>query len=276
MSGANSYSGSTTVSGGAVPTGGTSSASVFQVDNTSGSATGSSTVAVNGTSTSHGVLAGGAGSANGGTLNAAVGGATRGTYAPNAIGIIAGAVTVTSLGHLAPGNSAVGTLTMASLTLSSGSVLDYEFNGSANDFTKVTGALTLNTTGVTINLLQEGTTTAFASPGVYNLVGYGSGSTINTSDISVANAQSGFNYSFTNDTTDGILQLDITNVPEQSTWVMGIFVVGAGLYTKCFRGRTGRRRSGLVELEHGSRPLAATATLPSDEPLMSLPIAGSL
>src|SRR5262249_38064999 len=67
------------------------------VNNTAGSGTGSGSVTVN----------------NGGTLGG--------------IGTISGAVTVNSAGHIAPGTS-VGTLTLGSLNLGSGSVEDFEFN----------------------------------------------------------------------------------------------------------------------------------------------------
>ena len=58
--------------------------------------------------------------------------------------------------HLQPGTS-VGTLAVGSLTLNSGSVLDYEFNATpANDLITVTGSngLTINS-GTGINLYAK-------------------------------------------------------------------------------------------------------------------------
>ena len=93
-----------TVAAGNTYTGNTTvNGGTLAVNNTSGSGTGSGNVAVN----SGGLLGGN--------------------------GIISGTVTVASGGGIAPGNS-VGTLTVGSLTLNSGSVNNFEFNSTpAND-----------------------------------------------------------------------------------------------------------------------------------------------
>ena len=129
LTGNSTYSGGTTVSNG-----------VLSVDNTyvnsSSSGTGSGAVAVN----SGGAIGGGNTAANGGTLvSYDTNGATLKTYADKTTGVISGAVTINSGGILAPGNS-VGTLTVGTLSLASGSVANYEFNGTANDFTFVSTA----------------------------------------------------------------------------------------------------------------------------------------
>ena len=124
----NSYGGGTTVQQG-----------LLKVNNTSGSGTGSGPVVVN----SGGALGGGFG-LDTTAINAA--NLHNGVYDANHFGIISGAVEIASGGHLAPGNS-VGTLTVGSLTLDPGSILDFEFNATpANDFTFETdlNGLTLN------------------------------------------------------------------------------------------------------------------------------------
>nr|WP_298725288.1 autotransporter domain-containing protein [uncultured Steroidobacter sp.] len=87
-------------------------------------------------------------------------------------GIIGGAVTVADGGHIAPGNSP-GTLTMGSLTLSGGSVLDFELGeanaiaGTYNDLINVNGDLTLDGT-LNVALSAGGTYGA----GIYRLINY--------------------------------------------------------------------------------------------------------
>lgn len=201
--GGNSYTGATTITQGSL-----------LANNTAGSATGTGSVEVNGTSSAvFGLLGGGAGSATGGTLQAAaVGGASLKTYNPGSVGVISGTVSVNSFGHLAPGNS-VGTLTLGGLTLASGSVADYEFNGISNDFTAITGTLSLNGGG--LNLYQEGTTNPFTTAGVYNLFSYGTlaGSLAN---LTVLNGAPNATYTFSNDTADKIIQLTVA-VPEPAS-----------------------------------------------------------
>ncbi|HSV15266.1 MAG TPA: autotransporter-associated beta strand repeat-containing protein [Tepidisphaeraceae bacterium] len=132
-------------------------------NNGAGSATGSSNVAVN----------------SGGTLG--------GT------GLISGAVTLASGGHLSPGSGGVGTLSVGSLTLNGGSQLDYDItNTSTLDKTLVTtnGGLTINGGQLNIN----GGVAAFTTNGVYNLIGFsgaiggsGAGSlTVNPNNESLA------------------------------------------------------------------------------------------
>ncbi len=86
-------------------------------------------------------------------------------------GSIAGAVIVADGGVLAPGSSP-GTLTVGSLSLSSGSTLDYELGqagvvgGGVNDLIVVTGNLTLDGS---LDITDVG---GFG-PGVYRLINYG-------------------------------------------------------------------------------------------------------
>lgn len=214
LTGGSSYSGGTTISGGKLT-----------VNNTTGSATGTGTVLVQGLAT----LAGGNGLASGGsssTLGSGGNVGSRATYNGNVVGIISGATTIAGTGHLAPGNS-VGTLTVGALTLNAGAIVDYEFNGSLNDFTLVTsaGGLTLNGGG--FNLYDEGTNNLFSATGLYNLFAYSGTLNGTVANLSVLNGDfSNYSYSFLNNTTDGLIQLQISTVPEPSaaTFMTGGFV----------------------------------------------------
>ena len=63
--------------------------------------------------------------------------------------------------------------------------------------------------------------------GLYDLIGYSG--TLNglLSSLTVANAQSGFSYTFQNDAADGLIQLNIQAVPEPGTWMMLVLGLGA-------------------------------------------------
>ncbi len=193
---------------------------------------GSNTLSSTGTLTTGGIVVSGTGnSISSGTVTGPI--TFSGTSALKVNGTASGSVTVSnnatlsgtgttgateiqSGGHLAPGNS-VGTMTMASLTLDAGSILDFEFNGSANDFTSVTGTLTLN--GGTFNLYNEGTLTVYSTVGTYDLLGY-SALTGSVSNLSVANMQPGYTYTFVDNTTTHVIQLQVATVPEPGTWAM--------------------------------------------------------
>ncbi len=99
-------------------------------------------------------------------------------------GTLSGAVSVASGGHLAPGNS-IGTQTQASLTLASGSILDFQFGTAGtlaspgnSDRIAVTGALTLptNASGITLNVIDNLNDAGKGNidKGVYSLFTYGS------------------------------------------------------------------------------------------------------
>lgn len=83
-------------------------------------------------------------------------------------GTVMGVVTLNSGAHVTPGSS-IGTLTVGGLTLSSGSILDYEFSLSGNDRIQVTNSQGLVINGGGINLYQENSQTPFDSVGTYNL-----------------------------------------------------------------------------------------------------------
>lgn len=102
----------------------------------------------------------------GNTATTVAGGATLGGS-----GLIAGDVVIADHGILAPGSSA-GTLTVGSLSLSSGSILDYELGqagvvgGGVNDLIEITGDLILD------GNLQVTDIGGFGA-GVYRLMNYG-------------------------------------------------------------------------------------------------------
>jgi fibronectin-binding autotransporter adhesin len=148
--------------------------------NTGGSATGSGAVSV----------------ASGGTLGGA--------------GSIAGSVNVASGGKVTPGTG-VGNLTVGSLDLDAGSLLDYEFSGSNDLIT----AGAVNIDGGSVALYQEGTVNAFASPGTYNLIAYTS-LTGNPATLAVSNQQPGFSYTFGSNGTH--LTLTIATTGSVRNW----------------------------------------------------------
>jgi fibronectin-binding autotransporter adhesin len=177
LSGNNTYSGATTISGG-----------LLKVNNVSNSsATGTGAVSV----------------ASGGTLGGA--------------GFISGAVTVSNGGIIAPGNS-VGTLTVGSLVLSAGSILNYEFNNTpANDFIDVKDSNGLTINGGGFNLYEEGTLNPFSSENTYSLIGYsGSIGGAGVTSLSVLNPQPGKAYTF--GTTGSAVTLGIAASGLVSNW----------------------------------------------------------
>lgn len=239
LSGTNTYTGGTTIN-----TGGSGlSGERVLFNNTAGSATGTGAITMNSTSaTLYATIGGGNDAASGGTATTRGTGAnvaTSGTYAANVRGMLTGTVSTGSFSHIAPGSgtqtatagtftASVGTLTVGGLTLGTSNVLDYDFNttNKTNDFVAVVGALTLGT-GTTINLFQEGSTSSYlATTGTYNLFSYGTlvGDVSNLS-VAAASQQSGFTYSFVNDTADSLIQLQITAVPEPSTWAVGMLTM---------------------------------------------------
>lgn len=181
-SGSLSLTHTNTYTGGTVISGGT-----LRANNTTGSATGTGAVTVN----------------SGGTLGGS--------------GIITGAVTVNSGGKIAAGNS-VGTLTVGSLFLGSGSLLDFEFNTNpAHDLIAVTDLNGFSVSGGAISLLAEGTSTAWTTTGTYNLFSFnGTLGGVGTSALSIANQQAGYTYTF--GTSGNFLTLTIGTSGVISAW----------------------------------------------------------
>jgi autotransporter-associated beta strand protein len=179
--GTNTWSGGTTIS----------NSVTLLANNTSGSATGSGGVTVQ----------------SGGTLGGN--------------GAIGGAVEIQSGGILAPGNTGVGTNTIASLQLDSGAICNFEFNGTANDQTVVTtsGGLTIN--GGVIYLYVAGGTSPFYTVGTYNLFKFsGSIGGSGPGALSVGNPQTGYTYTFGTSGAYVTLQIGIASSVDIGTWTV--------------------------------------------------------
>ena len=149
-------------------------------------------------------------------------------------GLVTGTVTVNSGGALAPGNGGVGIITVGSLTLSSGSVNNFEFSSTpANDQVVVTtpGGLTLGNTAA-FNIYQAGSVAGWTIPGTYNLIQYsgaisgdgtdGNGNlnsdwtTPSANNPHIANRLTGFTYQF--GASGGWLTLTIAATVNLGTW----------------------------------------------------------
>ena len=127
-------------------------------------------------------------------------------------GTIGGTVAPLSGGIVAPGNpaanSGVGTMTVGGLTLSSGSVTNFEF-GTGNDQITVTGAGGLVANGGNINLFNAGTTTAFSTNGAYTLMNINGGVGGALSNLTVTNPTAGKVYTLSS--TTSAVQITIAN-----------------------------------------------------------------
>ena len=159
-------------------------------------------------------LTGGIGAGNGGVLFAPANSPSRQLYTPSGtIGAIAGSVTLNgagtggSAGQLFSATGTVSTLQVGSLTINSGSTLNWQFNDSANSFVNVTGVLSI--TGGGINLYNESAATQFATNGTYNVFQFGSLSG-SASNLTVLNSLAGHSYTFTTLSVDGANYVTLT------------------------------------------------------------------
>ncbi|MCB1130817.1 MAG: autotransporter-associated beta strand repeat-containing protein, partial [Verrucomicrobiae bacterium] len=141
-------------------------------------------------------------------------------------GAISGDVTIGAGGIIAPGNS-VGELTVGTLNLAASSTGVLEFNVSpANDHIVVSSGGGLTIDGGAFELVQEGTTSPFSTPGTYNLISYsGSIGGAGVSALSVSNQQPGFSYTFAATGTEVTLTIATSGVV--SEWITD----GSGLWT---------------------------------------------
>jgi autotransporter-associated beta strand protein len=148
--------------------------------------------------------------ASGSKVAVNVGGSLDGT------GTAAGAVTNNSGGTITAGADGIGTLKTGSLSLNSGSTNLFEFavDGSTNDMIDASAGTLTITNGVLISLYNVGTTNSFTTPGIYNLIKYGTliGT---TSTLTVANAQVGRVYAF--DTQANWLRVTINSTAPNYT-----------------------------------------------------------
>lgn len=144
-------------------------------------------------------------------------------------GSLAGTTTVTLNGRLAPGDSAVangiGTITHNSLTLATGSYLDLEFFGGANDKIVVPagGTLALNP-GIQINPTAGKTQdmNPFATNGTYPII-HVAGATVtgfNSSTFAVVDYGTGKSFTFVNDGTDISLVVSDSSNDPANHWIV--------------------------------------------------------
>ena len=151
------------------------------------------------------------------------------------IGTIGGTVNVAAGGHLAPGSTgAIGTLTTGSLTLNSGSVLDYILGtpgsgtpstGGKSSLDAVIGTLALPASGaITVNFADNGGAGgngSFAN-GTFKLFTYntlsGGNATFNNT-FSIGTAPFGKLYAFSNTgTSNGEIDLTVITAPSAKVW----------------------------------------------------------
>ena len=189
LTGVNTYTGGTAVNGGAL-----------LVNNTTGSGVGSGAVVVN----------------NNGTLG--------GTGL-----LTVSSVTVNSGGNLAPGATVGATTGALTLTTTSGvtmnGTLAIALGTTGNNGTFVTNNGNLTVSGATLSL--SGVTPVAGT--VYDLVNYTGTLTAGATNEGFAtiNGPTGFSYSVVAGTTFGTdLELDVTVVPEPSTWTAGLLSLG--------------------------------------------------
>ena len=110
---------------------------------------------------------------------------------------VAGAMTVDGGASVLPGGpGGVGTLSVGSLTIESGSVLKYDFGSGGNDQISVTVSGGLNLAGGGIHLYQTDGVTPFTMPGTYTLMTYSGALSGAESNLSVLNPDPNRNYTF--------------------------------------------------------------------------------
>jgi autotransporter-associated beta strand protein len=236
----NNYSGGTTVNGGTLLVNNPPSAT-----GTGHSGTGSGTIVVNA-----GGTLGGTGNHNGSvTINdgGLVNGPARifgsalgfGGVTVNSGGTLAGniaisggifsSLSVASGGHVAPGAS-IGTINADYLTLSAGSILDFELDTvlgvDKSDLINVlsTGGTTIN--GGTINLRNLGNMTV----GTYILIDYTGNMSGSINNLSFGTVPAGFSYSLNNNTSNKSIELIVGVVPEPATWLLCAMAAAVPFY----------------------------------------------
>lgn len=164
---------------------------------------------------------------NGGTLiaNNTTGSATSGSVTLNTagslggMGTVSGAVTTVNGSTITPGSGGVGTLTVGSLTLESGSVSNFEFNGS-NDLVNVTTGGGLRVNGGTVNLYAANLATPFSGTvGTYNLFQYTGTLGGAATNLIVGNPQADKSYTFSSSAVPGYLTVTIANIGVVRDWI---------------------------------------------------------
>lgn len=198
LSGSNSYAGNTTITGGSTlilsGTGSISNSTVINVDT-------GSTLSVGG------VI--------GGFSVAGINGQILGGN-----GTITGSVNLPANAILSPGFSNVGTLTIGSLTLNSGSIINFDFGSGVNDRVNVVNSNGLVVNGangtINVNMFQGGS--PFGTSGTYNLFQY-SGSLGGNGTLSFADANLPFGTTATFGTSAGFVTVTLaSNTSQYPNW----------------------------------------------------------
>jgi autotransporter-associated beta strand protein len=142
-------------------------------------------------------------------------------------GSLAGDLSVSSGGTLAPGSSA-GTFSTGNLSLASGSTVDFEFGLLASDLVNVTGSLSLAGASLGLSNLDTGTLSLGHSLTLFGYTGLLTGTFTGLADLDQFN-QAGYNWQIRYaDVTPGTLNggtgssfVTLTVVPEPSAALLG-------------------------------------------------------
>jgi fibronectin-binding autotransporter adhesin len=245
LSGVNTHSGPTTISAGTLTVDGSLGAGTTvtvgsnAILNGAGTVSGAVNINTNGTLSGAGIYTGLVSVGNGGTLSGA------GTLST---------VNTVSGSRISPGsNTSPGTLSIGTLGLASGSVLDFEF-GLSSDFLNITtaGGLTIN--GGAFNLFEAGGVTPLTTNGTYSLLGYTTSFAGSLANLSIGNSQVGKFYDIT-DTGAGLIRLTLADATV-SEWNGG---AANGLWTTGGNWTAGTPNSAGAVAKFGPIPTTATA-----------------
>jgi hypothetical protein len=207
--------------------------------NGAGTVSGPVNINTNGTLSGTGTYTGLVSVGNGGTLS--------GTGTLSTVSTVSGS-------RISPGSSTTpGTLTIGTLGLASGSVLDFEF-GPTSDFVNVTtaGGLTIN--GGAFNLFAAGGVTPLTTNDTYTLLGYTTSFAGSLGNLTIGNPQVGKFYTIT-DTGTGLIRLTLADATV-SEWNGG---AANGLWTTGGNWTAGTPNAAGAVAKFGTIPAVATA-----------------
>jgi fibronectin-binding autotransporter adhesin len=245
LAGASTHTGATNVSAGSLTVSGSLTGSAVTVSSATldggGTINGAITIENNGIVDSIGTF--------NGTVTVNNGGRLSGTSTT------VGTVNTAGGSRISPGGpTAVGTLTIGSLNLAAGALLDFEF-GAHSDMINVTvpGGLALN--GGAFNLFNTGGTTPLTVNGTYNLLDYSGSFTGALGNLSIANSQVGKFYNIVNNAANTVITLTVSDTTI-SEWNGG---AANGLWTTAGNWTAGTPNSAGAVAKFGPIPTTATA-----------------
>lgn len=243
--GASTHTGPTTIAGGTLTVDGSLGAGTTVTIGNNATLDGAGTVSgpvninTNGTLSGTGTYTGLVSIGNGGTLS--------GTGILSTVNTVSGS-------RISPGSSSTpGTLSIGTLTLASGSVLDFEFGVGGNDLVNITtaGGLTIN--GGAFNLFAPGGVTPLTANGDYTLLGYTTNFAGSLANLTIGNSQVGKFYNIT-DTGTGLIRLKVDDATV-SEWNGG---AANGLWTTSGNWTAGTPNSAGAVAKFGPIPSAPT------------------